>query len=365
MFANESELVTAIKAGKRVYSSSNSYSGKYTPDKGQSPEDYAREVLENCRAACLSGRYYGKVNNRPWQLVDFSSELSASSPWVGYEFEMGFNNNEDRQRTCAYMWDNINHSAQDAEGHGSYILEATFKPQNFEEYAAGTADILKLYKFFEDNKIRLYLPAEGTGRCGTHANISTPLLRKLSPAKGQDVVSALTTMYNQCIGYANNPGNRLNRAGEIDPRWPSAGPQPANSFWVPLADEEKKELKKINLLTPEKQVKFFGRPPYGWCNFRTSGHYIEFKIFASTARPEKFLGQYMKTTEGLIALVDELSKRATASNIIDVSDLNLVDWLDSYHEPKKEAKPEAEPDGPNITLLKKQIATRKRKAVAA
>jgi hypothetical protein len=357
MFANESELVTAIKAGKRVYSSSNSYSGKYTPDKGQSPEDYAREVLENCRAACLRGSYYGKRNNRPWQLVDFSKELSASSPWVGYEFEMGFRSNEDRQRTCAYMWDNINHSAQDAEGHGSYILEATFKPQNFEEYSAGTADILKLYKFFEDNKIPLSLPAEGTGRCGTHANISTPLLRKCSTDQASQVTNILHKLYNSAAGTNSNPGYRLNRAGEINPSYPTGAP--ANYFWVPCTSEELEEQKKLLPLNAELQKKFFGRPPYGWCNFRTSGHYIEFKIFASTAKPEKFLGQYMKTTEGLIGLIDEIATRVLAKGGIntntDVSDLNLVTWLNKYHDAPVKAEAQPEP----------VKAPRKRKAVAA
>lgn len=323
MFANETEVAAAIRARKNVYLADN-YSG--------TPEEVARQVLTRCKELCLSGQYYGKENNRPWQLVDFSKELSASSAWVGFEFEMGFKSDESRRKVVRYVWDNINHSAQDREGYGDYILEATFKPQNFEEYTSGRADILKLYEFIDKEKINLSLPAEGTGACGTHANISTPLLRKLSGDQARAVVQELAKV------YAFRPGTqRYNTRDDIHPN----GLQyPPNTFQVQVPGDP---LLEKWVLTGEDKTKFFGRAsPYGWCNFRAGGHYIEFKVFASTAKPEKFLGAYLKTTQCLIDIIDTY-----AQAILDrkpFPQLYLKEELEKAHAPAVETKKQAVPE---------------------
>lgn len=305
MFASTEELKKAYEDGKFVYSPSLRDYMVRTHSKPAISDDEARDILAQCRNTCLRGGYYGK-NNRPWVLVDLCKELSNSSAWLGFEFEMGFSSDEDRIKTSEWLWDSINHSSQDREGHGAFVLEATFKPQNAEDIGDGTADILKLYDFFAREKIDIFLPAKGTGMCGTHVNISTPLLRKLDTAQASAIT---TTLYHAMAGSPR----RYNLAGEINPA-------------TGIAELRERDfiLDGTGGILSADHVKFFGRRPYGWCNFRTGGHYIEFKVFASTEDRAQFTGQYQRTVNGLIEAVDVLAEAALKGEPLDSVDITSI-----------------------------------------
>lgn len=121
----------------------------------------------------------GCKDNRPWHLVDMGKVLDPNVPWIGFEFETGFDNRKHYQDFINFLWGH-NYVAIDKEGTGNYPVEVAFPPQPIDEVLAGDALLVKTVKFVHDNKLVPALnPTTFTRRdVGIHAGISTPKLRK-------------------------------------------------------------------------------------------------------------------------------------------------------------------------------------------
>ena len=157
--------------------------------------DITSEVADNILANALTatlGVRQAKVN-RPWELVDLTAKLDAKQPWLGFEYETGFDSKADYDRLINHLWHNVNHVAIDREGYGPYCPEITFSPENLSAYMNGTSSIQQVIGWMNDNKVPL---AEfGPTYVGTHVNLSTPAYRKA----GTPVRARCLSLINQSI----------------------------------------------------------------------------------------------------------------------------------------------------------------------
>lgn len=202
--------------------------------------------------------------NRPWNFVPIHSHLDPEQVWMGFEFETGFVGGEEvHLRVMDYLWNSFNHVAVDAEGIGSHPCEITMPPQNLSDYENGQGYIQRLLAWLDEQGIR----QQGTSVwVGTHVNISTPAVRQAGEA-----------VFGEALNYLNN---RLDR------------------------------------LSHDHKCALFGRNPYGYGYYRTSGNqkWAEFKLFLSTDDREKVEG-YIRVSKQLAKALDFLLEGGEASRI--------------------------------------------------
>lgn len=121
----------------------------------------------------------GCKDNRPWNLVDMGKVIDPNVPWIGFEFETGFDKHQDYKDFVNFLWGH-NYVAIDREGTGQYPVEVAFPPQPIAEVLAGESLLVKTLQFVEEKGLKPALnPTTFTRRdVGIHAGISTPKLRK-------------------------------------------------------------------------------------------------------------------------------------------------------------------------------------------
>lgn len=144
----------------------------------------AQAVLDQTLQQALDNRQPNKYN-RPWQLVDLTKQLDVNVPWIGFEFETGFDSNEDYKKFINFLWGH-NHVAIDREGTGRFPVEVAFPPQVLAEVQAGEALLVKTLRFVHENGLVPALnPTTFTMRdVGIHAGISTPKFRQARAVRG-------------------------------------------------------------------------------------------------------------------------------------------------------------------------------------
>lgn len=212
--------------------------------------DVAGRILTAAKNATL--RVAQQKINRPWEMISLTDKLDPKQPWLGFEFETGFNTLAEYQRVINFVWDNIDHVAIDREGYGQYCPEITFSPQNLSAYMDKSADIYRTIQWMNEKGVRM--PDIGN-HVGTHLNISTPAYRDMV-AKGKSTETVVDIL-NHSI-----------------------------------------------LMMPEtRMVALFGRKPYGLGNAQAS--WIEFKMFRSTDNLNKLDG-YMQVSKNFASVMEQL-----------------------------------------------------------
>lgn len=143
-------------------------------------ESDAKVWLDDKLASCLNNAL-GKWSDRPWEIVDFRKKLDTNEPWIGFEFETGFDSKKEYQQFVNFLWKNIDYVAMDREGTGDYPIELAFAPMEMSKVQAGNSTLLQTVKFIHEAKLTPALnPTTYTRRdVGIHAGISTPKWNKL------------------------------------------------------------------------------------------------------------------------------------------------------------------------------------------
>lgn len=210
-------------------------------------EEIADQILQSALQVTLNVRQ-AKLN-RPWDIVNLTSKLDPKQPWLGFEFEMGFDRKADYDKLIHYIWTDTTHVAVDREGYGAYCPEVTFSPENLAAYMDGSSTIQRLIKWMNDNKTPL--ANFGEQYVGTHLNLSTPAYRK--------------------------------------------GTGAAQSRYAQLVNNS------ILTLTQAEHVELFGRKPFGLGTQQAS--WIEYKMFRSTDNLKAF-NKYVEVSKNLAELME-------------------------------------------------------------
>lgn len=118
--------------------------------------------------------------NRPWEIVDFAKKLPNDEPWIGFEFETGFDKKANYQKFIHWLWQQ-DYVAIDREGTGKYPVEVAFPPQALSDVQQNSHLLQRSVEFIHTNKLTPALnPTTFTRRdVGIHAGISTPKWRAL------------------------------------------------------------------------------------------------------------------------------------------------------------------------------------------
>lgn len=191
---------------------------------------------------------------RPWDMIRLTDKLDVTQPWVGVEYETGYNSREAYQRVVNYLWQNVPFACIDTEGDGNVPCEITFAPVNMDLFMSDD---------YHMDKLLTYMNGKGDAKkhgtyiySGTHLNASTPSYRKMS--------NSLVSEFNTKLHY----------------------------------------LLKFGLTTDEK-TELFGRQPYGYNNYMGQGRtkWIEFKLFHSTGDMERWQ-HYKGVMSRIIQLID-------------------------------------------------------------
>lgn len=257
-FCTPQELVEASHLGKIIhyYDDAHAMYPLLRRTGGPVTLERARAIIRSVKETTLKTRQ-GKIN-RPFELVPLQSRLDPDQPWIGWEIECGWANQESYHEVVEYIWNYHRHVTIDTEGHGNYPSEITFPPQNADKMFSGKAQVHRFLKWVARRED--VIPSYWTTRqaIGTHLNISTPKYREL----------CARTLYNS----------------DIAPR--------ISSLLRELTDDQKQQL-------------FGRRNPYGYAysNGQGANSWIEFKLFHSTLNPAQFAG-YCRVAERMTKLVD-------------------------------------------------------------
>lgn len=249
-------------------------------------ETRAQEILKLAFADVLTQNMnaYSKYN-RPWKLVNLTEKLDPNQAWFGFEFEMALKSEADFRRLVTYVWHEHNHVAFDREGAGQWSPEISFPPEDSKKFDNGTAGILRLLKWMNDNKIKMdnfdnmrVTSAPTTGAVGQHLNISTPSIRSKKNA-----VQVATLV--------------------------------AHTMWM-MSDAKHKQL--------------FGRVPYGLCRGRDegAGAYVEFKLFKATDDLTTFK-KYVTVSQRMADLLEALSSKIKST--LDSSNVNTP-YIENFYD---------------------------------
>lgn len=141
---------------------------------------------------------------RPWQIVNVTKKLDKDQPWIGIEYETGFQTGDEYRKVASYMWNNHKHSAIDGEGGSQFPCELTFSPVTYDVFMSDDCPLDQLYGFMakENVKVPEYWGDsgydyddddydDGEEEIGTHCNISTPAFRALEWDKKDDVTAVM------------------------------------------------------------------------------------------------------------------------------------------------------------------------------
>lgn len=243
-FVTAEELLEASKAGRyRRYNAPNI----------DTIED-AQKVLDAKLQEALNN-HQGNKQDRPWLLVDLGKSLDPDQPWIGFEFETGFDSRDDYRKFINFLWGQ-SHTAIDKEGTGQYPVEVAFAPQNYSDVEAGNCTLLQTVEFIRDQGLKPALNPT-TFSCtdvGIHGGLSTPKYRK----------------------YRRQQDNVCPRLSDI--------------------------LKKLN---KAHKIELFGRHELHWGYAHPRNGYIELKLFKAIPEVERVIG-YIQVTMRMAALVDYL-----------------------------------------------------------
>lgn len=203
MFISAPELLTAAKAGKL-------YGRKINDLKDA--EEYLDAVLQRA----LNNDQDFKGYSKPFNLVDFKKILDPKQPWIGFEFETGFDDKSEYQKLINFLWAQ-DYTSIDKEGTGKFPVEIVYAPMNLSDVVAGNSTLQKTVEFYRDEELTPALnPTTASRRdVGIHAGISTPKSRKGDPygysARLSGILADLTAkqkdeLYGRHVlhwGYAN------------------------------------------------------------------------------------------------------------------------------------------------------------------
>lgn len=241
MFASAEEIYEAAKTKPR-------YGVPYVNSVAE-----AEQYLQNTLADALANNQSCK-HDRPWNIVDFSKKLDPKQPWIGFEFETGFDDKEEYKQFINWLWAQ-QYVAIDREGTGKFPVEVAFPPQELDSIEKDGALLVKAVQFIKDKGLTPALnPTTFTRRdVGIHAGISTEKYRTASCDERYAAVGLL--------------------AGILDK----------------LAVEQKKEL--------------YGRSALHWGTASYRNTYVELKMFRAIPEVERVQG-YVEVVKRCTVLLD-------------------------------------------------------------
>lgn len=166
-----------------------------------STEEAALRVLEQIRENTVRSGYLGGKGLRPWVYnIGAMRALDQEQTWWGFEFETGYDSEEDRSRAVAHAWDNYDNVVFDAEGEG-YESEITFAPAARSSFEDGTAPA---YQFMQYLGQMSGTHDSGYAEVGTHWNFSHPCFRNTGDA--QNNVGFVARVLNATLAKASEAG---------------------------------------------------------------------------------------------------------------------------------------------------------------
>ena len=147
--------------------------------------------LNDFHAGLCEGDFAEWKALRPWEVTDLYSNLDQSKAWIGWEVETGWCSSNNRGRVINKFLNTYNHVCTDDEGYG-YGVELTWCPKEVDYWDASSPDKLHPLLFVASCADE-YIADEHrpNNMVGTHANVSTPASRSLSPAHMRLLCSAL------------------------------------------------------------------------------------------------------------------------------------------------------------------------------
>jgi hypothetical protein len=164
-------------------------------------EEAALRILEQIRENTVRRGYLGSKGLRPWVYnIGSMRALDQGQTWWGFEFETGYDTEEDRSRAVAYAWDNYDNVVFDAEGEG-YESEITFAPAARSSFEDGTAPAYQFMQYLGQMSGTYYT---GETDVGTHWNFSHPCFRGSDDA-ARNNVEFVARVLNSTLGKASGP----------------------------------------------------------------------------------------------------------------------------------------------------------------
>lgn len=223
----------------------------------------ARTYLVKALDAALDNRQ-GCKDNRPWHIVNFNKILDRKEPWIGFEFETGFDNKNEYQKFIRHLWDQP-YTAIDREGTGKYPVEVAYAPMELSKVKAGGSTLRASVQFMKDQGLTPALnPTTFTRRdVGIHAGISSP--KMLASDK-----------YSLC--------RRLNEA--------------------------------LLSLNSKQRIAVYGRDQLHWGGAHCRNNYFEIKVFRAIPTMEH-VDLVERTTMNIVKLMDFLADNPNAAPSAD------------------------------------------------
>lgn len=156
-----------------------------TLQQGNINREAALEVYAYAREYLVSNGFYDYKALRPWDWDrNALTSLDPNQAWWGFEFETGYESEEDRATMIRFAWDAFDGMCFDAEGEGGVYSEVTFSPAERSKFLDGTADAFKFMQYLNDNP--QLVNNTGYSMVGTHLNLSVPWARN-NPTKNRDL----------------------------------------------------------------------------------------------------------------------------------------------------------------------------------
>lgn len=264
-FVTPEELLAAKQSGKFY-----DYGGSVNSIDG------AKKYIQNTLDKALKNQQ-GCKHDRPWVLVDLTRALDPTQPWIGFEFETGFDDKDQYTKFINFLW-NQDHTAIDREGTGKYPVEVAFAPQNLSDVLAGKSTLQQTIEFVEREGMKpARNPTTFTKRdVGIHAGLSTPKQRALGDGALRELCVKLSRALGEHCEYGDNE----------------------NKY------EPTKEQKEL----------LYGRSELYWGSANARHKYIELKMFRAIPETERIKG-YIQVVARVAKLVDWWIDNPEVANI--------------------------------------------------
>lgn len=226
----------------------------------------------------LNDRYYRSISqhnlgkgDRPWELVDLTAGLDQTQPWVGLEWENGFESGDAYRAAIDYMWASHHYWAVDGEGVGTWYGEFTFPPTELSKWLNKDSMFDSLLNFMHSTGNRMPggpAVSDECQNCGSTAGLDDDgdclTCGDGDPYDRNDVRSGWGMHIN-----ISSPISRDQQVGRI---LTNAGRVAINNALQAFTYEQNKTL--------------FGRSPYGLgyqrCDPDRTQWWYEFKVFQTT-----------------------------------------------------------------------------------
>ena len=212
-------------------------------------ENYLAKVLNAALANTM-----GNKHDRPWQIVDFKKKLDNEQPWIGFEFETGFDDKEEYQQFIHWLWKQ-DYVAIDREGSGNYPVECAFPPQTLADVEQNGHLLQRAVEFINEKQLT------AAGNCttftkrdiGIHAGISSAKFRAMGVYAKSAVIERMAAV--------------------------------------------------LNSLNHDERMELYGRTALHWGTASNRSTYVELKMFKSTTNVEQIKG-YIKVVKKCIEMMD-------------------------------------------------------------